>query len=466
MLKACLMPLQDAPTGPGEEDAAGQVVDLLTPTTLESIPEELLLEILRMILPKEASWSVCGLVCKKWAQTVDTNRTIFKASLRGRSPNMLTKMISAAEKTAQPITHFCIQFGMDFKVLSTLTEDSIMRMEQLLTRASQGLVEFELSGISQGTSLDTVLLALAQAQPRALRRLNLNSSAFGSETIGTLLDAVADGLLADGTRFVSEPASLRQQHHPEPSPLTASHGGAEHMASAEEALPYGLSSLHLQGNGAVDDAFVSTRLARAVPHLTELSLANCISLSAGAVAELVGSSRGARLTSLDLSSVRLTPSALRACLASESIRRCLRSLSLSGFTSLPADAFREALCACEGLTAIDFSASLLSDAAICAAATASPANLSKLRDVRLSECSALTDRGVHELVSKGTEVSPVESWGQCLHPSFPGPFFPSFPGTLCLLIGSSFHLCGACAVLLCRRHAHFARDWRPVHSTW
>ena len=55
------------------------------------------------------------------------------------------------------------------------------------------------------------------------------------------------------------------------------------------------------------------------------------------------------------------------------------------------------LCACEGLTSIDFSASLVSDDALRHAAVVTPSHLAKLRRVALSECSAVTDDGMSEL---------------------------------------------------------------------
>ena len=49
------------------------------------------------------------------------------------------------------------------------------------------------------------------------------------------------------------------------------------------------------------------------------------------------------LTELDLSALRLTPSALRTCLGHPQLRRGLRALSLAAYTGLPSTSFAEAL---------------------------------------------------------------------------------------------------------------------------
>ena len=59
--------------------------------------------------------------------------------------------------------------------------------------------------------------------------------------------------------------------------------------------------------------------------------------------------------------MRLTPAALRRCLSHPALCAGLATLRLAGHTGLPSASFAHALTACESLTAIDFSASLIAD---------------------------------------------------------------------------------------------------------
>ena len=394
-------------------------------STLEDVPDELIVLIFRLLAVnavEDAAWSACAFVCTRWSRLIRANRTTFSISLRNFVPETLKTLqdratireyhrlgraLAAAEISEQPIRSFAIQYGAPHLAPARWSENLIARLARLLGGAAHSLIALELTGPEDRygkapASLDPVFSALLRERPKALQRLDLSRNA-----------AVSGRVLSDFLKAVTAPPAAGEATQPSCQPLaTPAHS---HMAEQPHGLqpghhqrqqpcaprehPVGLRTLRLCGHSAgIDDWTLSHELAQAAPQLTELSLAHCDSLSAGAVAALVGS-HCLRLASLDLSYLRLTRAALRTCLAPEALRRGLRSLALAGFTSLPADAFAEALCACEGLTAIDFSASLLSDAALRAAATSAPTHLSTLRQVRFTECSALTDSGVHELAS-------------------------------------------------------------------
>ena len=341
------------------------------PPTLLSLPDELLLEILRSI-DELAHWVDVSLACRRLFALVCSNRTVLSAALPyseslfgglqiqgplseeslSRCHRKFNAFLAAAERTEQNLQQLQVH-GFH---ASQGTADYQQRLAKVVVENGSSLTTLELRGPFQYTAhtcaLDSLVCGLAAAEPAcALRRLDLSwNSSCDNRALASLIHASA-----------------------------------------------GLLELRLDGHSRVDDLLLRESIAPLMPQLTELSLSKCSELSAGAVANVIATSASTSLASLDLSFLRLSLRAVREIFGSAGLRRGLRSLSLAGFTGLSSDAFKEVLCSCEGLTSIDFSASLVSDDALRHAAVVAPLHLAKLRNVHLSECSAVTDDGMSEL---------------------------------------------------------------------
>ena len=345
------------------------------PTVLSVLPDDLLLQMF-LLLSELEDWPSSALVCHRWRLLLAGSRTRIKTDLssafdsKDARADRLGRALASASNSRQPI----VQLTLLGQRSSDWSAADLKQIATIVSRSGTGssLEILELIGPHQNSSasmaLDDLLLAASKQDGlRALRKLDLSwNGVASSEPLAALLDQCAVAAVATPP--------------------------AEDLVTAPECL----HTLRLAGHHRLDDEMLRTHIEPLAPALRDLSLAACSSLDAGALATLVGT-RCSSLTSLDLSFLRLRVSALRVCLSSPQLRRGLRTFGLAGFTGLPSDAYREVLCACESLTSIDFSASLLADAALRTAAIEAPAHLSRLQHVRLSECSSLTDAGVREL---------------------------------------------------------------------
>ena len=335
---------------------------------IEELPDELLLHIIRHT-NELADWPQCAAVSQLWARLVASNRT--ELHFPPWAPiEQVTHVLLAGLRSTQPLRKICMH--LDNPTFWPGRSASLKALHHLVGTSSTSLSSLELSGREPFslTPLAPIVEALANEPSLALDCLDLS---WAEPPPGAVLSALLDRVAAS---------------------------------------PTVLKVLRIKGCATLDEAIFKARVAPLVPHLTELSLAGCLAISGGVVAEVVSS--GAALTSLDLSLLRLSPTALCRCLAQPQLRHSLRRLGLSGYTSLPASSIAYALIVCERLTDVNFSASLLTDDALGEAAAVMPTHLAALQRVRISECSSVTCIGLAALCSL--------AGGNLRHLDIGGPF--------------------------------------------
>lgn len=356
-----------------------------------ALPDELLLLAL-LRLPELNAWAACASVNRRWMKLITANRTRLRIVLMDDSALPLESALLAMDRSSQPLVELSVQAKEGMALPRSVLEPSpcSTHLTQLTQAAAESLEAFELSGApfthpngarqhrdSEGV-LDPALYALARVACSRLRSIDLSwlGSAVSSGAAEALLERFARGV-------------------------------GETNVTCDGAAPSAcLHGLHLGGCLWVDSRVSDKLILPIAPRLTALSLAGCANLGCAAAAMLCAACPS--LTELDLSALRLTPMTLRMCLGHAQLRRGLRALSLAAYTGLPSTSFAEALSACERLTSIDFSASLIADEAILEVAWRTPAHLAGLKSVRLAECSAITDRAISELVrAAGGSVASV-----------------------------------------------------------
>ena len=349
---------------------------------MERLSEDLVLKLLQH-LPELECWGRCELVCRSWRDLLRDNRTRIRVVLTQQSaggvdsnaecllPSQLMCALQAAERSSQPITEIsihCDAVGLTPRFWSDVEHAAFLRV---VTRAACALEVVSVTAPSgffppADDALDPAMAALSEAalaDTSRLRYLDLSwTNAATGEAIGRLLSHCCAS--SHGGEITLEALRL---------------GGCTQLCSSG----VGLMAAMCDGLGAV------------APHIRELSLPSCFNPSIDVPASICPSC--VALTSLDLSQVLFTPAGLRQCLDHPQLRRGLRRLRMAGHTGLPSRVFAHVLTVCERLHAIDFSASLIGDDALREAAMHAPGHLSHLRDVRLTECSSITDDGVAEL---------------------------------------------------------------------
>ena len=356
---------------------------------MERLSDDTLLEVLRWV-PELPYWAACELVSQRWCALLRRSRTRVVLSHGQHTRAAFDEALCAAQRSDLPQVELRVSAVLrsdrgygDERVPPPLWDAAVQRqLEAVVTRSVETLSVLEISGPpvrfpAPTAVLDPVLEALARAPQLMLRHLDLSwTDAASREALGRLLAAARA-----------------------PEADAAEEGEAEATEPSRPLRGQGLRTLRLGGCTQLDDALLADGVGPLAPQLAELSLASCASVSAEALSQMC--SVCGSLTSLDLSQVRLTRSALRRCLSHPHIARGMRSLSLAGHTGLNSNALGEALLTCEALTEFDFSASLFSDGALRGNTLASQwrgaAHLSNIRSARLSECSAFTDAGVAEL---------------------------------------------------------------------
>jgi len=326
--------------------------------SIDALAEDVLMVLFRY-LDQTTDWPSCECTCQCWRKLVSSQRTVVH--LPAWAPEPLQRLgILAARRSSMALRELEIHVRRD----SLSTRQRLSEVVELVKSSASSLTSLvvnsqqEIHGIERPQLPVLLLQRLATAPTLPLRRLSFGKMAFS---------------------------------HTDAAPLFERLGRDD--AQVEE--------LCLDGWSFGDEGGGPLLLAPLMPRLHTLSLAGCAACSSDGVARML---QGSTLTAIDLSRVRLTPAWLRACLPPLApLRRSLRRLGLSGFTGLPAASFAYALSACERLTDIDFSASLLNDAALRDAAMTNmefrgaPAHLAGLQRVCLTECSNVTDVGLAEL---------------------------------------------------------------------
>ncbi|KAL1508258.1 hypothetical protein AB1Y20_004375 [Prymnesium parvum] len=355
-----------------------------------SLPEDALLLVLQSVpqlgglgFPR-GDWAACAAVCSRWRALVRAHRTRLRLHLP-RDPRLAPPLLRAAVR------------------------------ELSCSRLPLAELSLSLSSLSLSLSSAAALPADVQAE---LSRLAARSAALES-----LVLRAADG--------VARPPSDAL------SPLVAAVGAEERAALCRVDVSWGdacsakalgavlraaprLAALRLAGCSRVADARVMAALRARGERLVELGLAACSALDEEGVIQICAACP--HLTDLDISRLPISRRALEAILhvpvddGTEGPlgrpRSSLQRLAICGYTQLSSHALARPLVLLPNLCAYNVAGSLFADMSIdslaheLAALTSqeageaeheAPCTLRCLGDVNLTECSALTDRGVVSL---------------------------------------------------------------------
>ena len=382
----------------------------------DALPDDALLEILSR-LPELPCWWACELVAKRWCGLLRTQRSRFVLPDRIHTRTTLERVLRAARNSQAPMAELCLHAirkadNGDALVPPPLWDAKLMnKLETLVLRSCDSLTALELTGppvrFPKPTAVvDQLLISLASTPQLRLQRLDLSwIDAASTDALGRLFaaaaapDGSADDIVAERLADQHTAMALILQHAAMPTAdgLADALMTLRRERAARPSRGQVLECLRLGGCTQLTDDILADSLELLAPQLKELSLASCSALSPEAIASLLTSC--ASLTSLDLSQLRLTQATLRRCLSHPGLAGGLHTLRLAGHTTLSSSAFAFALTACEALTSIDFSASLIGDDALRDAANTPGLHRfpSRLKSVNLTECSALTDAGLREL---------------------------------------------------------------------